>query len=326
MYSDIPFLVAALFIGVGLWALTWSANRFVDASGSLANNLGVPPFIIGMVVIGFGTSAPELAVSAISAYSGHSEIALGNAWGSNIYNIAVILGVVAIINPIIIRPISSIYSAILLILISVVSGALAWVGGGLSRLDAIILLLIFAALLPVSCWLEKQSQSQNNGESEIVSVRYPWLAALLSLSLLVGSSHILVWGAVDLARHFHVSELLIGLTIVAAGTSLPELASAIAAARKGQHDFVVGNIVGSNFFNALAVVGVSGAIRPFDITSVGVFYRDLPAMIVLSLSIAIFAFKRDSLNLPSSIGKWKGLLWVASFLAYLGILITQESF
>ena len=93
MYSDIPFLVAALFIGVGLWALTWSANRFVDASGSLANNLGVPPFIIGMVVIGFGTSAPELAVSAISAYSGHSEIALGNAWGSNIYNIAVILKV-----------------------------------------------------------------------------------------------------------------------------------------------------------------------------------------------------------------------------------------
>jgi cation:H+ antiporter len=147
----------------------------------------------------------------------------------------------------------------------------------------------------------------------------------VSLALLVGSSHILVWGAVDLARQFHVSELLIGLTIVAAGTSLPELASAIAAARKGQHDFVVGNIVGSNFFNALAVVGVSGAIKPFDVTSAGVFVRDLPAMVLLSLSIAVFAFRRGSWKAESRIGKWKGALWILSFLGYLAILIWQES-
>lgn len=148
--------------------------------------------------------------------------------------------------------------------------------------------------------------------------------ALASLLLLVGSSHILVWGAVDLARHFNVSELLIGLTVVAAGTSLPELASAIAAARKGQHDFVVGNIVGSNFFNALAVVGLSGAISPFDITSIGVFTRDFPAMIILSLSIALFAYKRGALRSRTRIGRLKGVLWVASFLIYLAILIFQE--
>ena len=155
MYSDLPFLVSIAFIALGLWVLAWSANRFVDASGALATNLGVSPFIIGMVIIGFGTSAPELAVSAISAASGHSEIALGNAWGSNIYNIAIILGVAAIINPIIVRPLSAIYSAAMLIAIAIVSGVLAWFGGGLSRFDAVILLLLFAALLPVSCWLEK---------------------------------------------------------------------------------------------------------------------------------------------------------------------------
>lgn len=324
MYSDLPFLVSIAFIALGLWVLAWSANRFVDASGALATNLGVPPFIIGMVVIGFGTSAPELAVSAISAASGHSEIALGNAWGSNIYNIAIILGVAAIINPIIVRPLSAIYSAAMLIAIAIVSGVLAWFGGGLSRLDAVILLLLFAALLPVSCWLEKQSGSESNVESKTVEISYPWLMALASLLLLVGSSHILVWGAVDLARHFNVSELLIGLTVVAAGTSLPELASAIAAARKGQHDFVVGNIVGSNFFNALAVVGLSGAISPFDITSIGVFTRDFPAMIILSLSIALFAYKRGALRSRTRIGRLKGVLWVASFLIYLAILIFQE--
>lgn len=325
VYSDLPFLVSIAFIALGLWVLAWSANRFVDASGALATNLGVPPFIIGMVVIGFGTSAPELAVSAISAASGHSEIALGNAWGSNIYNIAIILGVAAIIKSIIIRPVTAIYSAIMLIGISIVSGALAWFGGGLSRLDALVLLLLFAALLPVSCWIEKESGSESNGDCRTVSVSCPWLIAIVSLVLLVGSSHILVWGAVDLARHFHVSELLIGLTIVAAGTSLPELASAIAAARKGQHDFVVGNIVGSNFFNALAVVGLSGAIRPFEITSAGVFARDFPTMIILSLSIGLFAFKRGSLKSASTIGKLKGALWVASFIVYLAILICQES-
>jgi cation:H+ antiporter len=325
LYSDIPFLVSLAFLVLGLWTLTWSANRFVDASGALATNLGVPPFIIGMVVIGFGTSAPELAVSAISAASGHSEIALGNAWGSNIYNIAVILGVAAIINPIIVRPRSAFYSSAMLIAISLVSGALAWFGGGLSRFDAVVLLVLFSALLPLSCWLEKQSGSESNGESKTVEVSYPWLVVLASLALLVGSSHILVWGAVDLARHFHVSELLIGLTIVAAGTSLPELASAVAAARKGQHDFVVGNIVGSNFFNALAVVGLSGVINPFNISSAGVFARDLPVMIVLSLSIAVFAFKSGAWKSQSQIGKWKGVLWVLSFLGYLTMLIFQES-
>lgn len=325
MYSDLPFLVSAVFIALGLWVLAWSANRFVDGAGALAANLGVPPFIIGMVVIGFGTSAPELAVSAISAASGHSEIALGNAWGSNIYNIAVILGVAAMIKPIVTRPLSAIYSTLMLVVISAVSGALAWFGGGLSRLDAIVLLLLFAALLPVSCWIERQSGGESNGECKTVGVPWPWLTVAASLALLVGSSHILVWGAVDLARHFHVSELLIGLTIVAAGTSLPELASAIAAARKGQHDFVVGNIVGSNFFNALAVVGLSGVIKPFGITSTGAFARDLPAMIILSLSIALFALKRGSLKSCSTIGMWKGVLWVASFLVYLAILICQES-
>lgn len=159
----------------------------------------------------------------------------------------------------------------------------------------------------------------------VISGAHPWLVALASLALLVGSSHVFVWGAVDIARHFHVSELLIGLTIVAAGTSLPELASAVAAVRKGQHDFGLGNIVGSNFFNSLAVVGLSGVIKPFNITSAGVFARDLPVMVLLSLSIAVFAFNGKSLESHSQIAKWKGVLWVLCFLAYLALLVRQET-
>ena len=324
MYADVSFTVSLIMIVSGLWLLTWSANRFVDGAAALSQKFGVPPFIIGMVVIGFGTSAPEMAVSALSAASGHSDLSLGNAYGSNIYNIASILGVVAMIRPILTNSFTAITSAILLVGVSLLSGFLVWSGGGFSRMDAMLSLLAFAVLLPISCSLERKNNvSAQAPAAEVTPVKHPVLWSLLGLILLVGSSHFLVWGAVDIARAFGISELMVGLTIVAAGTSLPELASAIASARKGQNEFVMGNIVGSNFFNTLAVVGVSGLVSPFSCNGGHVLSRDLWVMVMLSAMIAIFgcSFSRRK---GGVIGRAKGMVWIIIFLAYFALLFVQE--
>lgn len=326
MYPDVPLIVSLLMTVLGLWLLTWSANRFVDAAAELSVRFGMPQFVIGMVVIGFGTSAPEMAVSALSAASGHSDLSLGNAYGSNIYNIAVILGVVALIKPIITRSSTSLISALLLIGVSLLSGFLVWQGGEFSRIDALISLIAFGALLPISCYLDKKAGNDSSEDAPIEAgkVRHPWLWTVIGLSLLIASSHFLVWGAVDIARSLGVSELMVGLTVVAAGTSLPELASAIVSARKGQNDFVLGNIVGSNFFNTLAVVGVSGLIRPFSCEGGYVLSRDLWTMVALSASIALFCCNFRKFKSPAVISLGKGTLWLIAFAIYLFFLFIQE--
>ena len=324
MHPDIPLVVSLAMLGLGLWLLTWSANRFVDGSAALSQKFGVSPFIIGMVVIGFGTSAPEMAVSALSAASGHSDLSLGNAYGSNIYNIAIILGVVALIRPILSNSFTAFSSTILLVGVSLLSGFLVWYGGEFSRIDAVLSLFAFAVLLPISCWLERKSGSAaQDAIVDITPVKHPIIWTFWGLALLVGSSHFLVWGAVDIARTFGISELMVGLTIVAAGTSLPELASAIASARKGQNEFVMGNIVGSNFFNTLAVVGVSGLVRPFSCDGGYVLSRDLWVMVILSLTIGLFgcSFSRRKVGV---IGRTKGIVWILIFLAYFVLLFIQE--
>lgn len=326
MYPDVPLIVSLLMTVLGLWLLTWSANRFVDAAAELSVRFGMPQFVIGMVVIGFGTSAPEMAVSALSAASGHSDLSLGNAYGSNIYNIAVILGVVALIKPIITRSSTSLISALLLIGVSLLSGFLVWQGGEFSRIDALISLIAFGALLPISCYLDKKAGNDSSEDAPIEAgkVHHPWLWTVIGLSLLIASSHFLVWGAVDIARSLGVSELMVGLTVVAAGTSLPELASAIVSARKGQNDFVLGNIVGSNFFNTLAVVGVSGLIRPFSCEGGYVLSRDLWTMVALSTSIALFCCNFRKFKSPAIISLGKGTLWLIAFAIYLFFLFIQE--
>ena len=324
MYADVSFMISLIMIVSGLWLLTWSANRFVDGAAALSQKFGVPPFIIGMVVIGFGTSAPEMAVSALSAASGHSDLSLGNAYGSNIYNIAVILGVVALLRPIMTHTFTVLTSAVLLVSVSLISGFLVWHGGGFSRLDAFISLAAFAVLLPVSCHLERKNGANTQQDAvDVTPVKRPLMWTVIGLALLVGSSHLLVWGAVDIARALGISELMVGLTVVAAGTSLPELASAIVSARKGQNDFVMGNIIGSNFFNTLAVVGVSGRVHPFTCEGGYVLSRDLWMMVALSASIALFgcSFRRRSSGV---IGRVKGVVWILSFLAYFALLLIRE--
>ena len=325
MYPDIPLWLSLAFMLGGLCVLAWSSDVFVEGAEAVSRVLGVSPFIIGMVVIGFGTSAPELAVSALSGIGGHSNLSLGNAYGSNIFNIAAILGVAALIRPIAVRPVVVFAAVPMLTVASVASCLLVYLGGGFSRMDGVWCLVLFAVLLPLYCYIDQKGKVGTDSDNgEVLSCRHPSLALVGGLVLLVASSHILVWGAVDLARALGVSELLIGLTIIAAGTSLPELASAIVSARQGQHEFVLGNIIGSNFFNTLAVVGLSGTIAPFKDISPYIFYRDLPMMTMLTLSIAIFGVNLKRPRADGYITRKCGMFYCAAFVVYLALLISQE--
>lgn len=311
-------LIASLAILAGLALLVWSADRFVEGAAATAGHIGMPPLLIGMVVVGFGTSAPEMVVSMLAASQGNPGLALGNAYGSNITNIALILGITAVIAPI------SVHSQVLrkeLPILTLVTLAAAWLlfDGELSQQDAAILLAVFALLLSWSIWTGLKAPNDPlvaEVESELSSHAMPvrravfWL--LLGLALLIVSSRILVWGAVEVATRFGVSDLVIGLTIVAIGTSLPELASSVIAARKGEHDLALGNILGSNLFNTLAVVGIAGAIAPMPVAS-DVLARDLSVMIALTLVLFVFGY---GFRGPGRINRLEGIVLLATFAAY----------
>ena len=326
VYSNIPLWLSIVFIVGGLALLAWSADTFIDAAGKIAHTLGVSPFVIGMVVIGFGTSAPELCVSALSGWAGHSNLSLGNAYGSDIFNIACILGMAALIRPLTVKPAVVAVAVPLLVLTALLSCLLVGLGNGFSRGDGLLQIAVFLVLLPLYCWFDQRTKRADAAAEPAPagSLARAVLMLLVGLALLVGSSHVLVWGCVDVARTLGISELLIGLTIVAIGTSLPELASAVAAARKGEHEFVLGNIIGSNFFNTLAVVGLAGTFSPFRDVSPYLLRRDLPMIVGLSLSIALFGLNWRNPRADGTISRRQGILWLLAFLAYSGIMIAQE--
>lgn len=329
MYSDIPLALSLLFVVGGLLALTWSSDFFVDASARIARMFKISPFIIGMVIIGFGTSAPELCVSALSGASGHSNIALGNAYGSCIFNVLVILGVASLIRPVMVKPTISFVAVPLLA--AVIAGE--WLmlrDGTFSRFESLMLLVSFLVVMPVYCWFDQRAGGAPEEAHAEVPEKSAKTVALISfkaaagLATLIGSSHILVWGSVDLARAMGVSELMIGLTIVAVGTSLPELASAVASVRRGEHEFVTGNIVGSNLFNMLAVVGIAGSFTPIAGFSTYIVSRDLPTLMFTTLSMLVLGVNYRK---PSGMGRFTravGWFWAALFVAYSFLMFIQE--
>lgn len=331
MDTDIPLLLSLAFMVGGLFALAKSADVFISAASSLAHFFGLSPLLVGMVIIGFGTSAPELAVSAISGAGGHSNLSLGNAYGSCVFNIGAILGMTAIIWPIKVKASVNWFAVPLLVFVT----ALSWIvlsDGAFERSNGVFLLVVFAIVLPLYCWYDQKNQPDvkpagDDAGMGLASIR-PWregVRIVVGLVMLVFSSHVLVWGSVDFARDvLHVSDLLIGLTIVAAGTSLPELASAIVSAKRGENEFVLGNIVGSNLFNTLAVVGLAGTISPFSGFSRFVMSRDLPVMFAMTLSIALFGVNYRNPKEPGRIARWKGVIWLVSFLVYLTVMVLQE--
>ena len=309
-------LMAIGAIIAGLILLVWSADKFVEGSATTASHFGMPPLLIGMVVVGFGTSAPEMAVSALAASQGNPGLALGNAYGSNITNIALILGITALLAPIAVHSQVMRKELPILILVTAFAGWQLW-DGNLSRMDAIGLMLVFVVLIG---WSIYQSFRQPDDalakemteEVHTMPLRKALLWLVVGLLLLIVSSRILVWGAVDLATMFGISDLVIGLTIVAVGTSLPELASSIIAARKGEHDLALGNILGSNLFNTLAVVGIAGLIAPMSVAP-EVLARDFPVMGALTLVLFAMCY---GFRGAGRINRFEGGALLLAFVAY----------
>lgn len=330
-------LLPIVAVVLGLAVLVWSADKFVDGAVGVARFFGMSTLLIGMVIVGFGTSAPEMVVSALSAMGNAPELALGNAYGSNIANIALILGVTALISPVIVK--RDALKRDLPILIGVTAVAIIQAAdGSISRLDGIVLLLLFAGIMGFNIWselrakkkasaLEKEAEDGDESGKASLPKSVAWL--LLGLTLLVLSSRCLVWGAVEIAQALGVSDLLIGLTIVAVGTSLPELASSIAAARKGENDLAFGNIVGSNLFNTLTVVGIASTISPMRTVNPLVFSRDLPVVAVLTVLLLLFGLPVRKKRLDANglrigrINRLEGSTFLAIYVGYIGFLIAQ---
>jgi cation:H+ antiporter len=314
---------AFLAIVFGLALLVWSADRFVEGSAATARHFGMPPLLIGMVIVGFGTSAPEMVVSAISASQGNPGIALGNAYGSNITNIALILGLTALISPI------AVHSQVLrkeLPILTAVTALAAWQlwDGEISRNDALVLVGVLGGLMAWTIWQGMQKNAdalalEMEQELEIrdMPLRRAVVWMIVGLTFLIASSRILVWGAVEIARGFGVSDLIIGLTIVAIGTSLPELASSIIATRKGEHDIALGNILGSNLFNTLAVVGIAGIIHPMTVGP-EVFSRDI--MVMAALTISLFIIGYGFRGRQGRVNRIEGAILLACYLGYTAYL------
>lgn len=317
--------LAFIAVVFGLVLLVWSADRFIEGSAVTARHFGMPPLLIGMVIIGFGTSAPEMVVSALAASQGNPGLALGNAYGSNITNIALILGITALISPIIVSSQVLRKELPILTLVTAIAAWQVW-DGEITRLDAFVLLGILAALMSWTIWQGMQKKPDSlAGEIEqeldvrTMPIRMAAFWLVVGLTLLIVSSRILVWGAVEIAQGFGISDMIIGLTVVAVGTSLPELASSVIAARKGEHDIALGNIIGSNLFNTLAVVGVAGAIHPMTVGP-EVFSRDM--MVMAALTVSLFVLGYGVRNRQRRINRYEGAALLACYIGYTAYLIS----
>lgn len=294
--------LAVIAVLIGLAILVWSADVFIDGATALAKKLNVPSFLIGVIILGLGTSAPEMVVSVLAALEGSPELALGNAYGSNIINIALVLGATALISPIIIH--KGVIKRDLPILL-IITALAAWQlrDGRLSIVDGLVLLALLVVVLGIQIVLSVREGSSHKvddnkivehravddalsaADSEPSLLRGLW-ALFLGLTMLVASSRAIVWGAVELATLWGLSELIIGLTIVAVGTSLPELVASLSAARKGEHDMALGNIIGSNIFNTLGVVGLAAVIAPISASPI-ILSRDVLAMSAITLLLVV---------------------------------------
>ena len=311
-------MLAVTFLVLGFILLIYSASRFVEGSAVVARYLGMPPLLIGKVVVGFGTSSPELVVSVTAAANGNSTLALGNAFGSNIANIALIIGLVALINPIIVR--SEVIKKELPILFGITM-LVGWLisDNQLSRFDACYLLVAFILVILWSIFQgmrNPQDQIANDLKNElnnnIISIKKAIMWLVIGLILLIAASRMLVYGAVYIAQGLGISDLVIGLTVVAIGTSLPELASSLVAIKKGENDMALGNIIGSNLFNTLAVIGLAALVQPMEITP-EVISRDWTLMMALTLSLLILGI---GIKKQGRINRFEGALLLITFFIY----------
>ena len=321
-------LEAVVFLIIGLVFLVWSADKLVFGAAALARNVGVSPLVIGMTILAMGSSAPEMMVSATAALEGKTDTAVGNVLGSNIANIALILGITAMIKPL------SISSAVLrrelplMIAVTLIAGMILW-DGHLGFYEGIVLFALFAAFILAMLRISRAEKESGNSdamleeqESEIpegVSNGKAAMWVVIGLIILPLAADRLVDSAVIIAQHFGMSDLVIGLTIIAIGTSLPELAASLAGVLKGEDDMAVGNIIGSNVFNILAVMGIPGIINP-SILSEHAMGRDFWVMLGVSLLLVIMALGKSK-----SINRFEGFALFALFPGYQVYLFANMS-
>lgn len=316
--------IAALIVGIVFLAL--SADKFVEGAAVSASKLGIPPLLVGMLVIGFGSSMPEVVVSVIAARDGNPGLALGNAIGSNITNIGLILGISAMVNPITVKSSVLTRELPILIFITMICTMLLGLNGVLSRTDGWILIATFFAVMAWSIYAGLSTKDDDlatevdHSLEDSISLNRAIVYLVVGMILLVISSRVLVWGGVGLARLLGISDLIIGLTIIAIGTSLPELASAIVAVRRNQHDLALGNVIGSNIFNTTIVIGITGVIAP-TVIEPDMFVRDIPILIGFTflLFVACYSFSGRT----PKVSRPEAVAFLICYVSYNLLLVSQ---
>ena len=312
-----------MFIAVGLAGLVWSSDKFVEGAAAIANHAGMSPLLIGMTIVSLGTSAPEIVVSIMASLSGSGELAVGNALGSNITNIGLVLGITLIIRSITIDASTTKRELPQMVVVTLLAGALM-IDGVLSVTDGALLILGLVIFLTLLARRGEAPEGGMDNDSTLTPLK-AWGVFTIGLALLVISSRLLVVGAVNIAMALGVSELIIGLTIVAIGTSLPELAAAVMSALKGHSDIAIGAIVGSNVFNLLVVLAGPGLFGPLTLNA-SVMTRDWPVTMLTTGTLMMLAWltyqnangdKKDN----GELGRASGVLLVTMYTAYIGLLI-----
>jgi len=313
--------VAAIVVGVAL--LIWGADRFVDGAASVAKNMRVPPMVIGLTIVSIGTSLPEMIVAAMAAFDGNRDLGIGNALGSNIANVGLVLGITALIIPLSVKSMTLRREMPVLFLVTLLAFVLM-ADGDLTYQDGLILI---GGLLMLLAWMTHIGLKDRHDPlieefteaipaNMTMSVSMMWF--VVGLLVLLARSRMVVWGAVEIAHYLGVSDLIIGLTIVAIGTSLPELVASIASALKNEADLAIGNIIGSNMFNILAVLAMPALIAP-GIYASEALVRDLPIMLGFTVALFVVSFGLKG----GRVSRFEGGLLLAAFVAYLYLLFLQ---
>jgi cation:H+ antiporter len=311
---DILLPIIALLSGFVL--LIWSADEFIENGAKIANIFKISPFIIGLIIFGFGTSAPEMLVSALAAIKGNTGLSIGNAIGSNIFNIALVLGISAIISPIEVQGDILKKEWLFLMIVTLCAGLLLWD----YRLDFTDGVILLSLLVLFFAYAFNQAKNKTHHEFDKfehrvnkAQVKKTWVMLVVGLVVLVSSAKLVVWGGVEVAQIFGVSDLIIGLSVVALGTSLPELAVSITSVLKKQYAMVVGNVIGSNLFNTIAVLAIPGLIHPSDVP-IEVINRDYPTMLLLTILLFVVSYKFGKKHI---INRFEGFVLIGVFGLYM---------
>lgn len=307
--AGVPLVVQILFLLVGFVLLMKGADWFVDGASALATKLGIPQIVIGLTIVAFGTSAPEAAVSITAGIQGSPDLAISNVVGSNILNVLLILGVSSIITPLMIQKNTFRYEIPFTAFITVLLLGLGMMGGDLSRIDGIIFLIIFAGFMVYLVIISRQQKpSAEEAPSKPMAVWKMILFILLGGAGIIFGSQLCVASASEIATHFGMSERMIGLTIVAFGTSLPELITSVTAAIKKNSDIAIGNVVGSNIFNIIFILGLTAVISPINYINDFIVDNIMALIAMVLLFVCVIKNKK--------LGRVGGIIMLVSYIAY----------